>query len=194
MTMSLKWAAFPGATRRFSSRSLRMPCCWMKISPIHRQATMCIMKWNWLYLALHSGGAVTEASQHIYGYAVGIDMTRRDLQGAAKKAGKPWEIAKAFEHSAPISEVTPKADIGLLERASISLHVNEEQRQNSDISEMIWTVPEIISELSKLFELHAGDMIFTGTPSGVGPVQPGDRLRAAIERVGELTLQVCKPS
>jgi fumarylpyruvate hydrolase len=148
------------------------------------------MKWNWLYVALHSGGAVTEASQHIYGYAVGIDMTRRDLQGAAKKAGKPWEIAKAFEHSAPISEVTPKADIGLLERASISLHVNEEQRQNSDISEMIWTVPEIISELSKLFELHAGDMIFTGTPSGVGPVQPGDRLRAAIE----LTLQVCKPS
>ena len=76
----------------------------------------------------------------------------------------------------------------------ISLHVNEVQRQNSDISEMIWSVPEIISELSKLFELHAGDIIFTGTPSGVGPVQPGDRMRAAIERVGELNLQVCKPS
>jgi fumarylpyruvate hydrolase len=150
-----------------------------------------------LVVALHSGGkniAEPEASQHIYGYAVGIDMTRRDLQGEAKKAGRPWEIAKAFDHSAPVSEITPKADIGLLEQARISLHVNEAQRQNSDISEMIWSVPEIIAELSKLFELHAGDMIFTGTPSGVGPVQPGDRLRAAIEPLGELTLQVCKPS
>lgn len=150
-----------------------------------------------LVVALHSGGmniAVEDASRHIYGYAVGIDMTRRDLQGAAKKAGRPWEVAKAFDHSAPISEVTPKADIGLLERASISLHVNEVQRQNSNISEMIWSVPEIICELSKLFELHAGDMIFTGTPSGVGPLQSGDRIHAAIERVGELTLQVCKPS
>jgi fumarylpyruvate hydrolase len=150
-----------------------------------------------LVVALHSGGkniAVEDASRHIYGYAVGIDMTRRDLQGEAKKAGRPWEIAKAFDHSAPISEVAPKADIGLIERAGISLHVNEVQRQNSDISEMIWSVPEIISELSKLFELHAGDVIFTGTPSGVGPIQPCDRIRAAIEHVGELILRVCKPS
>ena len=150
-----------------------------------------------LVVALHSGGknlAVEDASRHIYGYAVGIDMTRRDLQGEAKKAGKPWEVANAFDHSAPISGITPKADIGLLERASISLHVNKVQRQNSDISEMIWSVTEIISELSKLFELHAGDVIFTGTPSGVGPLQPGERIHAAIERVGELTLQVCKPS
>jgi fumarylpyruvate hydrolase len=150
-----------------------------------------------LVIALHSGGkniAVEDASRHIYGYAVGIDMTRRDLQGEAKKAGRPWEVAKAFDHSAPISEVTPKADIGLLERAGISLHVNDVQRQNSDIAEMIWSMPEIIAELSKLFELHAGDMIFTGTPSGVGPVQPGDRIRAAIEHVGKLTLRVCKPS
>ena len=150
-----------------------------------------------LVVALHSGGknvAVEDASRHIYGYAVGIDMTRRDLQSEAKKAGRPWEVAKAFDHSAPIGEVAPKADIGLLERASISLHVNEVQRQNSDISEMIWSVPEIIAELSKLFELHAGDIIFTGTPSGVGPVQPGDRVHAVIERVGELTLRVCKPS
>jgi fumarylpyruvate hydrolase len=150
-----------------------------------------------LVIALHSGGkniAVEDASGHIYGYAVGIDMTRRDLQGEAKKAGRPWEVAKAFDHSAPISEVTPKADIGLLERAGISLHVNDVQRQNSDIAEMIWSMPEIIAELSKLFELHAGDMIFTGTPSGVGPVQPGDRIRAAIEHVGKLTLRVCKPS
>ena len=150
-----------------------------------------------LVVALHSGGkniAVPEASRHIYGYAIGIDMTRRDLQGEAKKAGRPWEVAKAFDHSAPVSEITPKAGIGLLERAGISLQVNEVQRQSSNISEMIWNVPEIISELSKLFELHAGDMIFTGTPSGVGPVQPGDEIRAAIERVGELTLRVYKPS
>ena len=150
-----------------------------------------------LVVALQSGGrdiVASDAAQHIYGYAVGIDMTRRDLQSEAKKAGRPWEVAKAFDHSAPVSEITPKADIGLLECASISLHVNGAQRQSSDISEMIWSVPEIISELSKLFELHAGDMIFTGTPSGVGPVQPGDRIRAAIEHLGELNLLVCKPS
>ena len=150
-----------------------------------------------LVVALHSGGkkiAVPDATRHIYGYAIGIDMTRRDLQGEAKKAGRPWEVAKAFDHSAPVSEITPKAGIGLLERAGISLHVNEVLRQSSDISEMIWSVPEIISELSNLFELHAGDLIFTGTPSGVGPVQPGDEIRAAIECVGELTLRVYKPS
>ena len=150
-----------------------------------------------LVVALHSGGkdiAVSNAVQHVYGYAVGIDMTRRDLQGEAKKAGRPWEVAKAFDHSAPIGEIIPKAETGVLERAGISLQVNGTQRQNSDISQMIWSVPEIISELSRLFELHAGDIIFTGTPSGVGPVQPGDTLHAAIERVGELSLQVYKPS
>ena len=150
-----------------------------------------------LVVALHSGSgniAPSDASQHVHGYAVGIDMTRRDLQAAAKKASRPWEIAKAFDHSAPLSEIMPKSDTGVLERAEISLDVNGVQRQNSDISQMIWSVPEIISELSKLFELHAGDLIFTGTPSGVGPVQPGDTLHAAIEQVGELTLRVCKPS
>jgi fumarylpyruvate hydrolase len=150
-----------------------------------------------LVVALQSGGknlTVADAPQKIYGYAVGIDMTRRDLQGEAKKAGRPWEVAKAFDHSAPIGEIMPKSDIGELERASISLHVNDHQRQNSDISEMIWSVPEIISELSKLFKLHAGDLIFTGTPQGVGPIQLGDRLHAAIEHVGELNLLVCKPS
>ena len=150
-----------------------------------------------LVVALHSGGsniAPSDASQHVHGYAVGIDMTRRDLQAAAKKASRPWEIAKAFDHSAPLSEIMPKSDTGVFERAEISLDVNGVQRQNSDISQMIWSVPEIISELSKLFELHAGDLIFTGTPSGVGPVQPGDTLHAAIEQVGELTLRVCKPS
>jgi fumarylpyruvate hydrolase len=150
-----------------------------------------------LVVALQSGGrdiAASNAAQHIYGYAVGIDMTRRDLQGEAKKAGRPWEVGKAFDHAAPIGEIIPKAVTGVLERAGISLHVNGTQRQSSDISQMIWSVPEIISELSRLFELHAGDIIFTGTPSGVGPVQPGDKLHATIERVGELNLQVYKPS
>jgi fumarylpyruvate hydrolase len=150
-----------------------------------------------LVVALQSGGkdiAVSNAAQHIYGYAVGIDMTRRDLQGEAKKAGRPWEVGKAFDHAAPIGEIIPKAETGALERAGISLQVNGTQRQNSDISQMIWSVPEIISELSSLFELHAGDIIFTGTPSGVGPVLPGDTLHAAIEGVGELSLQVYKPS
>jgi fumarylpyruvate hydrolase len=150
-----------------------------------------------LVVALQSGGkdvTASNASLHIYGYAVGIDMTRRDLQGEAKKAGRPWEIGKAFDHSAPIGEIIPKADTGVLEHAGISLHVNGTQRQSSDISQMIWSVSEIISELSRLFELHAGDIIFTGTPSGVGPVQPGDKLHAAIEHVGELSLQVYKPS
>lgn len=150
-----------------------------------------------LVVALQSGGkdiAVSNAAQHIYGYAVGIDMTRRDLQGEAKKAGRPWEVGKAFDHSAPIGEIISKADTGVLEHATISLHVNGTQRQSSDISQMIWSVPEIISELSRLFELHAGDIIFTGTPSGVGPVEPGDKLHAAIEGVGELSLQVYKPS
>ncbi|MEP7172092.1 MAG: fumarylacetoacetate hydrolase family protein [Aestuariivirga sp.] len=150
-----------------------------------------------LVVALQSGGkdiAVSNAAQHIYGYAVGIDMTRRDLQGEAKKAGRPWEIGKAFDHSAPIGEIISMADTGVLEHAGISLHVNGAQRQSSDISQMIWSVPEIISELSRLFELHAGDIIFTGTPSGVGPVQPGDTLHAAIEGIGELSLQVYKPS
>lgn len=150
-----------------------------------------------LVVALQSGGrdiAASNAAQHIYGYAVGIDMTRRDLQGEAKKSGRPWEVAKAFDHSAPIGEIIPKADTGILERAGISLRINGAQRQSSDISQMIWSVPEIISELSRLFELHAGDIIFTGTPSGVGPVRPGDKLHATIERVGELNLQVYKPS
>ena len=150
-----------------------------------------------LVAALHSGGRnipVAEASQHIYGYTVGIDMTRRDLQGEARKAGRPWETAKSFDHSAPIGVITPRSRIGALESAKITLDVNDEPRQNANISDMIWSVPEIVSELSKLFVLHAGDIIFTGTPSGVGPVQPGDRVRAGIAGIGELNLQVCKPS
>lgn len=150
-----------------------------------------------LVVALQSGGSnisIADAWGHIYGYAVGIDMTRRDLQAEAKKAGRPWEVAKAFDHSAPVSAIMPTSKIGVLERAEISLQVNDIQRQHSNIAEMIWTVPEIIAELSKLFELRAGDTIFTGTPSGVGAVKIGDNLHAVIANVGELNLSVCKPS
>jgi fumarylpyruvate hydrolase len=150
-----------------------------------------------LVVALQSGGksiSMEDASSHIYGYAVGIDMTRRDLQAEAKKLARPWEIAKAFDHSAPISNIVPKSKTGVLEKAEMSLHVNGQLKQHSNISEMIWSVPEIIVELSQLFELHAGDLIFTGTPSGVGPVNIGDSLTAAVDNVGKLSLRVCKPS
>jgi fumarylpyruvate hydrolase len=150
-----------------------------------------------LVVALQSGGksiSAADAYRHIYGYAVGIDMTRRDLQAEAKKLARPWEVAKAFDHSAPISDIMPKSETGNLEQADISLHLNGVQKQHSNISEMIWSVPEIIAELSRLFELHAGDIIFTGTPSGVGPVATGDSLYATVANVGELNLRVCKPS
>ena len=150
-----------------------------------------------LVVALHSGSKdipAASANQHIHGYAVGIDMTRRDLQAEAKKAGKPWDVAKAFDHSAPVGEITPAAEIGILEKAAITLSLNGTERQNSNITEMIWSVPEIISELSKLLELHAGDIIFTGTPQGVGPVQIGDTITASIEGLSELNLRVYKPS
>jgi fumarylpyruvate hydrolase len=150
-----------------------------------------------LVVALQSGGktiSARDATTHIYGYAVGLDMTRRDLQAEAKKQARPWEVAKAFDHSAPISAIVPKAETGILDDAAISLSVNGVQKQVSNISEMIWSVPEIIAELSRLFELHAGDIIFTGTPAGVGPVNVGDSLTAAIANVGELSLRVCKPS
>ena len=125
-----------------------------------------------LVVALHSGGkgiSPSDASQHIHGYAVGIDMTRRDLQAEAKKAGRPWDIAKAFDHSAPIGEIVQKSDIGILEHAGISLRINGVLRQNSDISQMIWSVPEIISELSKLFELHAGDIFSPARQAALAP-------------------------
>ncbi len=150
-----------------------------------------------LVVVLQSGGRnipLTESQQHIFGYAVGLDMTRRDLQAEMKKLGRPWEVAKSFDYSAPMSAIAPKSETGVIEAAQISLSVNGAVRQDSDVSKMIWNVPEIISELSRLFDLHAGDIIFTGTPSGVGPVQIGDSLVARITGVGEFSLQVCTPS
>ena len=146
-----------------------------------------------LVVALQSGGrdiAADRALDHIFGYAVGLDMTRRDLQLAAKKAGRPWEVGKAFDQAAPCSAITPADAIGHPKHGAIRLSVNEALKQSGDIDQMIWSVPEIIAHLSGLFELKAGDLIFTGTPAGVGPVKPGDRLHGAIAGVGELNLTV----
>jgi fumarylpyruvate hydrolase len=124
--------------------------------------------------------ASSQARRHVFGYAVGNDLTRRDLQGASKKKGLPWDTGKAFDASAPISAIRPAA-LGHVDRGRIWLSVNGEIRQESDISEMIWSVSEIIAELSTLFELKAGDLIYTGTPAGVGPLKPGDRIECGVE-------------
>jgi fumarylpyruvate hydrolase len=124
----------------------------------------------------------------IFGYATGIDFTRRDVQAESKKLSRPWETAKSFDYSAPISPIIPMASV--LERGLISLDVNGQRRQSGDIADMIWSVPEIIESLSKYFILRAGDIIFTGTPAGVGAVQKGDALHANIEGVGSLDVLV----
>lgn len=146
-----------------------------------------------LVIALREGGAdidVKQALELVFGYAVGIDLTRRDLQAAAKKAGRPWDMAKGFDASAPISAVMPASQMGAIENQSISLAVNGETRQSGRVGEMIWSVPEVIAELSRLVELRAGDLIFTGTPAGVGPVRQGDTLHARIDDVGSLDVRI----
>ncbi len=126
----------------------------------------------------------------IFGYAVGLDMTRRDLQGVAKEMRRPWEAGKAFDHAAPCSPIVPAADIGHPATGAIWLKVNGDLRQEGDLSHQIWNVPESIAHLSALFELVPGDLIFTGTPSGVGPVQQGDVMEGGIEGIGELRVNV----
>jgi fumarylpyruvate hydrolase len=146
-----------------------------------------------LVVALARGGrgiAVDAALHCIYGYAVGLDLTRRDLQAESRKHGKPWDTAKAFDDSAPLSAIVPAARIGHPARGHIELSVNGALRQQGDLADMIWSVPEIIAELSTLFELAPGDLIFTGTPAGVGPLVAGDRVHGRIEGVGELQIRV----
>lgn len=146
-----------------------------------------------LVVALGSGGrdlSVEQAAACIYGYAVGLDMTRRDLQGVAKKQGRPWEVGKAFDHGAPMGPIHPAEKVGALEQAGITLEVNGETRQDGCVSQMIWKVAESISYLSGLFELKAGDLIFTGTPEGVGAVVPDDLMVGAVRGVGELRVKV----
>ena len=146
-----------------------------------------------LVVALGSGGAAIDAARaldHVYGYAVGLDMTRRDLQGEAKKMGRPWDTGKGFDGSAPCSAIRRVADIGHPAKGAIWLEVNGAARQRGDLSQLIWKIPEMIAYLSTLFTLAPGDLIFTGTPAGVGPVERGDVLKGAVEGVGTLTVRV----
>ncbi len=137
-----------------------------------------------LVIALDRGGRdipVATALDHVFGYAVGNDLTRRDLQHAAKNAGAPWDTAKGFDHSAPLSAICRVAEVGHLKNGSIWLEVNGERRQNANLSEMIWSVPEIVAALSTYYELRPGDLIFSGTPAGVGAVKRGDSIVGGID-------------
>ena len=146
-----------------------------------------------LLVALKSGGRnipVDSAMEHVWGHAVALDMTRRDLQGSAKQQGRPWEIGKAFERSAPVGPLYPVSATGPLADGRIELMVNGAVTQQGNLNQMIWKVPEMISYLSEYFELAAGDVILSGTPSGVGPVRRGDRMEATIEGLGSLAVTV----
>lgn len=131
-----------------------------------------------------------EALGHVYGYAAGLDMTRRDLQAIAKKAGRPWDMAKGFDHSAPIGVIEPAERIGHPARGAITLSVNRIERQRGDLGDQIWSVGETIAYLSRFVTLRAGDLIMTGTPAGVGAVVRGDVLEGAIEGVGSVRVQI----
>ncbi len=146
-----------------------------------------------MVVALGRGGKdipVERALEHVFGYAVGLDMTRRDLQGEAKKMGRPWEVGKAFDFSAPCSALVPASRIGHPDRGAVWLEVNGKRRQEGDLNQLIWKVPETIAYLSGLFTLSAGDLIFSGTPSGVGAIERGDRMHGHVEGVGELHVEV----
>lgn len=146
-----------------------------------------------LVVAVGRAGAaisVADAPDHIWGYAVGIDLTRRDLQSAAKAAGRPWDMAKGFDNSAPCGALSPVRDVGHLREGAIRLHQNGELRQNGDIGEMIWPVADIVAQLSGLVALAPGDLIFTGTPAGVGPVVRGDRLEVEIVGLSGLAITI----
>ena len=146
-----------------------------------------------MVVALKSGGTnifLEKASDHIYGYAVGLDMTRRDLQGVAKKMGRPWEIGKAFEKSAPIGVLSKIEETGKLDAGKIVLKLNGKTKQEGNLNMMIWKVSEIISHLSQFYDIAAGDIIMTGTPAGVGPIQKGDKLEGTIEKLESLKVDV----
>jgi fumarylpyruvate hydrolase len=146
-----------------------------------------------MVVALDKGGRdipVERALDLVFGYGVGLDMTRRDLQGEAKKLGRPWDVGKAFEHSAPCSELIPVAETGHPSRGRIVFRVNGEVRQQGNLDQMIWKTAEQIAILSRFFELQPGDLIMTGTPAGVGPVRRGDRLEGEVEGVCGLRLRV----
>lgn len=146
-----------------------------------------------LVVALKSGGRnipVKKANDCIYGYGVGIDLTRRDLQIASRNIKQPWEIGKFFDNSAPCSALRPVSEIGHPSRGKITLKVNGDLKQEGDLQQMIWNVPETISKLSEMVELTAGDVIFTGTPSGVGAVAEGEKMECEVEGVGRLIITI----
>ncbi len=146
-----------------------------------------------LVVAIGTGGRdikAADAAKHIFGYAVGLDMTRRDLQGEAKKQGRPWDVGKGFDHSAPMGPILPAAQAGDVAKASIALSVNGQVRQSSDVSKLIWNIAETIEHLSRLWELQPGDLIFSGTPEGVGAVKAGDLMEGSVAGVGALKVRV----
>jgi fumarylpyruvate hydrolase len=156
-----------------------------KSSDVHYEIEMVV--------ALSKGGVdipVEQALDHVFGYGVGLDMTRRDLQGEAKKLGRPWEVGKAFEASAPCTPLIPASEIGHPTSGAVSLKVNGELRQQGDLNQMIWKVPEMISYLSGLFTLQPGDIIMSGTPAGVGAVVRGDVLEGVVEGIGRIEVRV----
>jgi fumarylpyruvate hydrolase len=144
-----------------------------------------------LVVAIGKGGAdiaVADAASHIFGYGVGLDMTRRDLQGKMKDSGRPWEIGKAFDYSAPVGRLTLAAQAGDIEHAAITLQLDGVVKQSSQISHLIWSISETIANLSTLFRLEPGDLIFTGTPEGVGAVQRGQVLLGRVEGLDSLSV------
>ncbi len=144
-----------------------------------------------MVVAIGKGGkniAADHALDHVWGYGVGLDMTRRDIQGEAKKMGRPWEMGKSFDQSAPCSALRPASEIGHPAKGAIWVKVNGAVKQTGDLAMQIWSVPEQIAYLSSLVTLQAGDLIFSGTPSGVGPVKKGDRLEGHVDGVGDLTI------
>jgi fumarylpyruvate hydrolase len=146
-----------------------------------------------LVVAIGTGGSNIPAAQaldHVFGYGVGLDMTRRDLQNEAKDTGRPWEAGKAFEHSAPCSRIYPVSQVGHPRTGAIWLTVNGETKQQADLADLIWDIPHVIAYLSELFTLQPGDLIYSGTPAGVGPIQRGDVMRGGVENVGEIEIKV----
>jgi fumarylpyruvate hydrolase len=149
-----------------------------------------------LIVAMKSGGLRIPASKaldHIYGYGVGIDLTRRDLQIASRKKERPWEIGKSFDHSAPCGPLQPASKIGHPAKGRIWLSVNGTEQQKGDLTELIWSVPEIIEKLSEQVALAAGDIIMTGTPAGVSALSPGDKIECGVDGVGTLKVTIGKP-
>ena len=149
-----------------------------------------------MVVAIARGGRridAKRANDHVFGYAVGFDMTRRDLQLGGKDHGRPWDFGKDFDEAAPCGILHPASRIGHPAKGAIWLNVNGRQRQRADLSEMIWSVPEQIAYLSEYYTLEPGDLIYSGTPAGVGPVKPGDELHAGVDGVGEIKVKILPP-